>query len=220
MADLLLGGIAINEALVDPNGTINYDTDGNGTADSTDEYVELVNMSDTAIDISGLELWDAGVGNYFTFPPGSILAPGAHALVLTGVSSGGSLPTGEPGDLFFDAGRTSAAINNGGDNIIVYDPTNDEYIAATFNGDALDDPTAGADGYSGFSSTATQSGSGEDFGFDTDGLSLQRSFDDGDIFVSAAPTPGTMNVCFVHGSTFDTPHRGRGASRRCSPVIW
>ncbi|WP_299751717.1 hypothetical protein [uncultured Tateyamaria sp.] len=55
MPDELLGGIIINEILVDPSGsTANFDTDGNGTADATDEYVELRNVSDTAIDISGV----------------------------------------------------------------------------------------------------------------------------------------------------------------------
>ncbi|MHA6264458.1 Hint domain-containing protein [Arenibacterium sp. CAU 1754] len=205
MADTLLGGIVINEVLVDPNGTINFDTDGNGTAGSTDEYVELYNSSDVAIDISGVELWDAGVGKWFTFPDGTVLEPGAHALVMTGVQSGGSLPTGDTNDLFFDAGRGSALINNGGDNIIVYDPANDEYIAATFNGDVLDDPTTGVGGYSRFSATATQSGSGEDFGFDTDGQSLQRASDGADVFADDTPTPGTTNVCFVKGTAFETP---------------
>lgn len=206
MADLLLGGIAINEVLADPNGAFNFDTDGNGTAHETDEFIELVNTSGTAIDISGLEMWDAGIGHYFTFPPGSILQPGAHALVMAGVQSGGSLPTGGPDDLFFDLGRNNAFINNGGDNIIVYDPAADEYINVTFNGDAQDDPTLGAGGYSGFSPTATQSGSGENFGNDTDGQSLQRTSDGTDVITSDTPTPGVTNVCFVAGTVFDTPN--------------
>ena len=83
----------INEILVDPNGAYNFDTDGNGTASSTDEFVEFYNNSNSAIDISGLEIWDQGVGNWFTFPPGTILQPGAHAMVMAGVQSGGSLPS-------------------------------------------------------------------------------------------------------------------------------
>ncbi len=31
MPDTLLGGIVINEILVDPNGALDFDTDGNGT---------------------------------------------------------------------------------------------------------------------------------------------------------------------------------------------
>ncbi|MBT0959463.1 Hint domain-containing protein [Alphaproteobacteria bacterium KMM 3653] len=205
MADTLLGGIAINEVLVDPNGALNFDTDGNGVAEATDEFVELVNTSSSAIDISGLELWDAGAGNYFTFPPGTVLQPGGHALVQTGVGAGGSLPATGPDDWAFDAGRGTAVFNNTGDNIIVYDPANDEYIAATYNGDTPDDPTAGAAGYSGFSATATQSGSGEDMGNDTDGESLQRGWNLSEFFTSGEPTPADTNICFLGGTLFDTP---------------
>lgn len=73
MADILRGGIAINEVLVDLNGATNSDTDGSGSAGSTDEFIELVDVSSAAIDISGLELWDAEMGHWFTFPPGTIL---------------------------------------------------------------------------------------------------------------------------------------------------
>lgn len=206
---MLLSGIVINEILVDPNGAINFDTDGNGIAEATDEYVELYNDSASAIDISGLELWDAGVGNWFTFPPGTILQPGAHAMVMSGVQTGGALPTGGPNDLFFDAGRGSPLINNGGDNVILYDPTNDEYVQATFNGDAQDNPTLGAGGYSGFSATATKIGTGEDFGNDTDGQSLQREGDGADTFVDGGPTPGTTNICFADGARLATPEGER-----------
>jgi hypothetical protein len=121
---------------------------------------------------------------------------------MSGIQAGGSLPTGAPGDLFFEAGRGAALINNGGDNVVVYDPGADQYISATFNGDAQDDPAAT---YSGFSSTATRSGVGENFGNDTDGLSLQRVFDGGSGFIGTkAPTPGTVNVCFTQGTLFDT----------------
>ncbi len=214
MADILRGGIAINEILVDPNGANNFDTDGNGTAAATDEFVELVNVSGVSIDISGLELWDLGNGNWFTFPPGSVLAPGAHAMVITGVQAGGALPTGGPGDLFFDAGRGSALINNGGDNVVVYDPGADQYIAATFNGDPLDNPPVD---YAGFSPTATISGAGESFGPDQDGFSIQRAPDGSSVFVNnVTPTPGTQNICFTGGTLFDTA-RGQVAIERLRP---
>ena len=205
MADTLLGGIIINEILVDPNGGFNFDTDGNGTAHETDEYIELYNTSSVAIDISGLELWDHGVGNWFTFPSGTILQAGGHAMVMTGVQAGGSLPTGGPSDLFFEAGRSNALINNGGDNVTVYDPTNNQFIQATFNGDSLDNPALGGGAYSGFSSTATRVGSGENFGNDTDGQSLQRTSDGTNVITSDTPTPGTTNVCFADGTFLATP---------------
>jgi hypothetical protein len=201
MPDLLLGGIAINEVLIDPNGANNFDTDGNGTARGGDEFLELINTSSTAIDISGLELWDQGRDNWFTFPPGTILEPGAVAVVVRNVQNGGSLPAVTGDNLAFDADFSGNVFNNNGDNLVVYDPANDEYIQATYNGDAVVDPTVGP-GFDGFSTTATQSGSGEDFGNDQDGISIQR---DPNGFVNdQTPTPGTDLVCFASGTLLET----------------
>ena len=98
MADTLLGGIVINEVLVDPNSaSANFDTDQNGAAAATDEFVEIVNVSSAAIDISNVQLWDAANGNWFTFPAGTVLESGAHALVMTGLQPGGTLPAGGHG---------------------------------------------------------------------------------------------------------------------------
>jgi len=116
MPDTLLGSIVINEILVDPNGAPNFDTGVSGTANSADEYIELYNTAGAAINIGGLQLWDAGVSLWFTFPVGTI-ATNAPAMVMSGVQTGGALPTGDPGDLFFDAGRGSSLINNSGDNV-------------------------------------------------------------------------------------------------------
>lgn len=203
MPDLLLGGIAINEVLVDPNGANNFDTDGNGVARGGDEFLELINTSGSAIDISGLELWDSGRDNWFTFPPGTILEAGAVAVVVRNVQNGGNLPAVAGDNLAFDANYSSNVFNNGGDNLVVYDPANDEFIQATYNGDTLDDPTSGS-GYSGFSSTATRVGSGENFGNDQDGFSIQRG---GAGFTNnSTPTPGAPNVCFASGTMLQTPH--------------
>ncbi|QBF31004.1 Hint domain-containing protein [Thalassococcus sp. S3] len=207
MADSIMGGLIINEVLVDPNGAVNFDTDGSGNANARDEFVELYNSSNVPIDISGVELWDAGSGNWFTFPANTILQPGGHAMVITAVQNGGSLPTGGPNDLFFDAARNAPLLNNGGDNIVVYDPGSNEYIQARFNGDPLDDPP---NDYSGFPAGAQRSGNGEDFGFDQDGRSIQRVPDGSDNFVnSEAPTPGTTNVCFVRGTRLETDRGAR-----------
>ena len=176
---VLDGGICINEVLIDPTGsTYNFDTDGNGTASATDEFIELYNLSASAIDISGWELWDAGVNNWYTFPGAvdsgtTMLQPNAYAVVVIGVQGGGSLPTmTNPSSLSFDAGRGSAVINDGGDNVTLYDPGANEYIQILYNGDSADDPPVD---YSGFSATATRVGSVEDWGSDLDGISLTRS---------------------------------------------
>ncbi len=206
MASMLRGGIVINEVLVDPNGAHNYDTDGNGTAAATDEFIELYNASNAAIDISGLEFWDAGVGGWYRFPLGTILQAGAHAMVMSGVQAGGSLPTStNPDDLFFDAGRASSLINNGGDNMVIYDPLADEYIQARYDNDPFDNPPVDY-AAKGFSATATLAGTQEDFGSDIDGFSIQRSGDGANTFNNnSTPTPGTTNVCFTNGTLFTTP---------------
>lgn len=168
---VLAGGIAINEVLPDPNSTSNnFDTDGNGTAETLDEFVEIYNLSASAIDISNFELWDAGAGLWFTFPAATTLGPGNYAFVIGGVQAGGSLPTLAAGNLAFDAGGTSG-INNGGDNVVLYDPGADEYVQILYNGDAADNPPTG---YAGFSATATLAGVVEDWGTDLDGVSLVR----------------------------------------------
>ena len=175
--NVLGGGICINEILIDPNGTANFDTDGNGTADTTDEFVELYNLSGSAVDISGWQLWDAGVDNWFVFPGSAddgttVLAAGAYAVVVIGVQTGGNLPImTNPNSMAFDAGRTGGVLNNGGDNVVLYDPGADEYIQLLYNGDAADDPPTD---YTGFSATASIVGSVEDWGSDADGYSLTR----------------------------------------------
>ncbi|MCP4247771.1 MAG: lamin tail domain-containing protein, partial [bacterium] len=136
--NVLDGGIAINEFLPDPSDGLSCDTDGGGTAEDEDEFVELYNLSGSTIDIGGFELWDLGVDLWFTFPGGTMVAPGGFALVVVGVQGGGALPVVAAGSVAFDAGRTSPVLNNGGDNVVVYDPGADEYIQALYNGDGAD----------------------------------------------------------------------------------
>ncbi len=192
---VLGGGVAINEFLIDPVNGGGFDTDSSGTFASGDEFIELYNLSGSAVDISGWQLWDAGMGNWFTFPGTAddgttVLAPGAYAVVVRGVQTGGTLPTmSGVNDLVFDNGRSSAVFNNtGGDNVVVYDPGADEYIQALYNGDAADNPPGD---YMGFSATATRVGSIEDWGSVGSAVSLTR-YPSGDTAVSPhnTGTPG------------------------------
>ena len=175
-SNVLAGGICINEILIDPDSAgMNYDTDGNGTPDMTDEFVEIYNLSSAPIDISGFQLWDLGIKNWFTFPstPPTILGPGKYAVVIAGVQAGGSLPLLSAGNLAFDAERSGAVINNDGDNVVLYDPNLDQYIQLRNNGETADDPKTDYAG-AGFSATAIRVGEIEDFGSDNDGESIVR----------------------------------------------
>ncbi len=224
---MLGGGIVINEILIDPNSSSrNFDTDGNGSASTTDEFVELLNIGSSSINIGGYQLWDAGNTNWFSFPTATSLAPGASAAVIVGTQSGGSAPTLPADNFFFDAGRGGGVLNNGGDNVVLYDPTNDNYVQLVYNNDAADTPTTS---YSGFSATATRIGNIENWGSDRDGTSLVRdSVNDvagsttivrhEDIFGGelASPAEGTrststttaLSIPEIQGAAHVSPHVG------------
>ncbi|MEQ9466491.1 MAG: lamin tail domain-containing protein [Ekhidna sp.] len=164
-----LSGIVFNEILTDANssGEFNYDTDGNGTANNEDEFIELYNMSESAVDISGWEIWEEG-GLYFTFPASTIVQPGAYVGVITAVQDGGALPTPSGNNLVFDAlGSSFGNFSNGGENIALHNPNANEYIQMKYNGDADAD-------FSSDLPSASLVSIIEDWGNDTDGLSLVR----------------------------------------------
>jgi len=106
--------IVLNEVHADPDQILG-DANGDGVIHSDDdEFLELINLTDSALDISDWVIADA-VRTRFTFPPGTVLA-GHCGLVIFG---GGS-PSGEfGGSLIFTAG--SLALNNTGDTISVWD---------------------------------------------------------------------------------------------------
>ncbi|MBS1248787.1 MAG: hypothetical protein MAG431_00349 [Chloroflexi bacterium] len=176
---VLGGGICLNEVLPDPTDSPGFDTDGNGTPANGDEFVELYNLSSSSIDISGWELWDEGMDNWFTFPGNAddgttVLPSGAFAVVVRGVQTNGSLPTmTNPDSLAFDNGYLSGVLNNGADNVTLYDPGEDEYVQLIYNGDIADNPPVdySADG---FSSTASRVGQVEDWGDDAPGKAITR----------------------------------------------
>ncbi|TVQ16346.1 MAG: hypothetical protein EA367_20420 [Leptolyngbya sp. DLM2.Bin15] len=211
--NILRGGIAINELLIDPNSTLaTFDTDGNGIVGETDEFIELRNLSSRPIDVSGLELWDGEAGKWFTFPANTILQPGGYAVVVTGVQAGGSLPNLPPDTWVFDAGVSSGIFDNDGDNVVLYDPLSDNYIQLRYNGAIATTPTD----YTGFSSTASLVGTVENWGNDSDGGSLVRSPDgtitsQNSLLPGLNATPGTANQTFTVTTANDD---GEGSLRQ------
>lgn len=184
-ADISL--LSVNELLADPNSGsgFNFDTDGDGTAETGDEFIELMNVSGSSLDISGWEIWVGSGGSLserHEFAVGTTLGVGE---LITAVNSWdpGTPPAGF---VQMDAGG-GGIFGNGGDNFVLYDPTANEYCSYVYNGDP---DLAGA----GLPSGATLIGAVIDMGSDIDGQSIQAIPDGGTIYSIGAPSPGALNA--------------------------
>lgn len=106
--------IVLNEILADPD-PVNGDANGDGEVNNDDdEFLELINLLDTDLDISDWEISDA-VRTRFIFPAGTVLSPNCPLIVF-----GGGSPEGDfGGSLVLTAG--SLALNNAGDTISLWD---------------------------------------------------------------------------------------------------
>ena len=124
-ATLSSAAVVINEVHHDPHpdappANPNGDANGDGTRDSSeDEFVEIVNDSGVAVDISGWMINDA-VATRHEFPPGTILAPGCGIIVF-----GGGAPTGDFGLMIVQtASKGFLGFNNAGDTVELVAPGN------------------------------------------------------------------------------------------------
>ncbi|MEQ8926598.1 MAG: lamin tail domain-containing protein [Fulvivirga sp.] len=176
------GGIIINEVLADPNGANNFDTDGSGTFDTNDEFIELHNLSGSPIDITGWEIWTGNTFAEHVFASATIPA-GGYAVVISGISAGGDIAN-IPGDVVVVASG-SMSLSNGSDVVILFDPVNDQHIKFVYNGNSDTD-------FETTNTTSTLIGS-EESTTDSDGLSMSREFDGSTTFVNQTPTPGEIN---------------------------
>ena len=119
------GALLINEVLADPGAG---DFNGDGVASTTeDEFVELVNAGDSALDLSGATISD-GFGVRGTLPEGTVLEPGEVLVVF-----GGGEPTGFEG---IATAVFTLGLNNGGDTVTV----------AAADGTVLDEMSYGPEG--------------------------------------------------------------------------
>jgi hypothetical protein len=108
------GELLINEVLADPPS--GYDAGGDGAYHyHDDEFVELVNIGDGALDLSGATLADE-IGVRATLPAGTVLAPG-EVLVVFG---GGSPADIGPGVQVL-AASSWLQLNNDGDTLTIRD---------------------------------------------------------------------------------------------------
>jgi len=114
--------VLIHEIHADPhNSAAQGDANGDGVRDATDdEFIELVNTTYDAIDLSGWTLAD-GVGVRHTFAAGTVVPAREAAVVF-----GGGSPTGDFGNagangLVATASTGTLALNNSGDTVTLRD---------------------------------------------------------------------------------------------------
>jgi hypothetical protein len=124
--------LVINEVLFDPASGTNGDANGDGSRDSSeDEFIEFVNNSNSALDISGYKIYDAST--FLDLPvtdaprhvvPANTTIPANGIYVLFG----GGTPTNIPGDVIQVSTTGDLNLTNGGDSITVTNAAGDVLI--------------------------------------------------------------------------------------------
>ena len=113
--------LLLNEVLYDPSNS-GLDGDANGDGEyvhNDDEFVELVNVSNSNLDISGYEFYDnanlmSGMPNHIV-PPGTVLPPMKAYVVF-----GGGNPTGDFGGAIVHTASASVLnLNNSSDTLTI-----------------------------------------------------------------------------------------------------
>jgi len=111
--------IFINEILADPPPGIAGDANGDGvTSNSRDEFIELLNLSDSPINISHWSISDA-VKTRHMLPSNVWVEPSAYFVVF-----GGGIPN-LPGINSQTASTGSLGLNNSGDTVTLYNQFGD-----------------------------------------------------------------------------------------------
>lgn len=124
--------ILINEILVDPDPLLG-DSNGDGQISTDDdEFLELVNISGQALDLSGWQILDA-IRTRYTFSEGTILSPDCGVVVF----GGGSPSGGFGGSLVFTTG--SLGLNNTGDLVSVFDGDGQEVALISYGSEGNQD---------------------------------------------------------------------------------
>ncbi len=118
------GGWVINEIHADPHATFG-DANGDGIVNTTqDEFVEIVNVSGAAVDISGWTLSDA-IGVRHTFPSGTEVKDQCAAVIFAGGTPTGAFGSGvvqvaSSGQLGLNNTGDTVTLMNGSTIIITY----------------------------------------------------------------------------------------------------
>lgn len=223
-----LDGIIFSQFYGDNSGGAEFDTDGDGTATQEDEFVSLQNTSGTAVDLSGWQIWSdmAGTGApdgsqdglYHTFPPGTVIDPGATLYIINEITgtpaynmqeaSAGGVESGAGGvnTNFLSEGTTS-----GSESLALVNPATGEYIVLNFSGSN----SSLIPSLSGFPGTTSvgESNAATDTGVEDQNAGSSYQYDPGtDAYVYNA----VYISCFASGTSILTPD-GPVAVERLKP---
>lgn len=109
--------VLISEILADPADDLAGDANGDGLRDaSADEFIEVVNTGESAIDISGWMLRDASAVRH-VFPPGSIVPSREAAVVFGGGTPTGAFGNAAANGLVFVASSGALDLDDLGDSV-------------------------------------------------------------------------------------------------------
>ena len=202
-----LNGLFFSELLADNAGGSAIDVNGVSGANKQDEFIEIQNASNVAVDLTGYQLWSDKHGllhSFVALPDGSapMIAPGGTATV---VGTYNNPPAG-----FYGAnGNNNSASSNGGfledgegskfDTIYLVAPDGN-YIQLSYGQNAQDPGGLPA----GFPTGGTLQGSGEIISSGApNGTSVLRD-SEGNL-MEGTPDPGTPGtVCFASGTLIAT----------------
>jgi hypothetical protein len=110
--------VRLNEILADPPADLAGDANRDGERDAADdEFVEIVNCGDMAVDLSGWSLTDATSARHIFAETGATIAPGEFVTVF-----GGGAPTGFIGKVL-TASTGGLGLANSGDVVYLLDET-------------------------------------------------------------------------------------------------
>ena len=110
--------VVVNEFLADPASTLAGDANNDGvTSSGNDEFVELLNLSSSIMNLSGWSLSDSTQTRHI-FPSGTFINPNEFLAVF-----GGGSPN-LAGVNWQVASTGTLSLNNAGDQISIFDQTN------------------------------------------------------------------------------------------------
>ena len=198
-----LNGLFFSEILADNAGGSAVDVNGQGGANKQDEFIEIQNNSDSAIDLSGYQIWSDQNGLLHTFGAGDEIAASGGTATVVGTY------VNPPSDFYDASGNNNSASSSGGfledgegnkfDTLYLVAP-NGDYIQLSY-GQNLQ-PPGGLP--AGFPTGGTLQGAGETINSGApNATSILRDADGA--LIEGTPTPGVPGpVCFVTGTMIST----------------